>query len=532
MLIKSWYKMEKLQGSSCKMDAAAMTKAQAVASPVLQRLIDFLTSDPSMLEMLFDYVKVSEVESEELATSLVFIFSSMGKGHELIQQAIRSSTAHVRDGLLLRGMSFNMSVLSEYARCWGKKYLSTILKGPLQCLLSSKARFEIDPKRLAEGEKLEENRDQLAEQVGQIIRNVTASQPPEEIASVLRLLLKSLRNEKSTASTSGYLLISTFLFLRFICPAIVSPHLYGLRKKKTTLNKHQQRNLILCAKVIQNIANRTTTTDKEHYLSVLTSFIEESIDRVNSWTNQFLGTVLSPGGAPSAKMKRVNIEPYTAKIRAFLMQNEDDIRSRFEKSSVRQWGASTMLSMDYNRTRDIFLEHMDNLRKELGCSPESAESYEKVWERAERRMKRFEQLTGSQQYPLGKSSSYEDLCGSSSSLSFSSSSEDTKEDLDEVRESVLSQTDNNINPDSNVIFKCWRGSQKKLVILPLAVINYDSLSSAIAKKFSLSDPRALKLNPKNNHQLKSIHSNETLAHFLHTSGTIAENTVIYSLDIS
>jgi len=47
-----------------------------------------------MLEMLFDYVKVSEVESEELATSLVFIFSSMGKGHELIQQAIRSSTAH------------------------------------------------------------------------------------------------------------------------------------------------------------------------------------------------------------------------------------------------------------------------------------------------------------------------------------------------------------------------------------------------------------------------------------------------------
>jgi hypothetical protein len=47
-----------------------------------------------MLEMLFEYVKVSEVESEELATALVFLFSQKGRGRNLLEQALRSGMRH------------------------------------------------------------------------------------------------------------------------------------------------------------------------------------------------------------------------------------------------------------------------------------------------------------------------------------------------------------------------------------------------------------------------------------------------------
>jgi len=61
-----------------------------------------------------------------------------------------------------------------------------------------------------------------------------------------------------------------FIFLRFICPALTSPHIYGLVKDPPSTNA--QRMLILISKVLQNLAG--CKHFKEEYMSPMNEFID------------------------------------------------------------------------------------------------------------------------------------------------------------------------------------------------------------------------------------------------------------------
>lgn len=72
-----------------------------------------------------------------------------------------------------------------------------------------------------------------------------------------------------------YTAVGAFIFLRFLCPAIVAPDVEGLVSEPPT--KEMRRGLLLIAKVIQNLANNVVFGAKEPYMFPLNDFLVQYV---------------------------------------------------------------------------------------------------------------------------------------------------------------------------------------------------------------------------------------------------------------
>lgn len=73
--------------------------------------------------------------------------------------------------------------------------------------------------------------------------------------------------------------VGSFIFLRFFCPAIVSPESIDLDVNPDT--RETRRALLLITKVIQNLANNVVF--KEPHMKVLNPFLSDNIKQVTKF---------------------------------------------------------------------------------------------------------------------------------------------------------------------------------------------------------------------------------------------------------
>ncbi|KAK9473811.1 Rho GTPase activation protein [Dipodascopsis tothii] len=109
----------------------------------------------------------------------------------------------------------------------------------------------------------------------------------DEVPYGIRWICKQIRSltrrkYPNTDDSTGCSLIGAFFFLRFINPAIVTPHAYML--VDSVPSEHPRRTLTLVAKMLQNLANKPTYS-KEHYMASLNDFIVANKARMNRFLN-------------------------------------------------------------------------------------------------------------------------------------------------------------------------------------------------------------------------------------------------------
>eukprot|EP00002_Diphylleia_rotans_P018460 TRINITY_DN3574_c0_g1_i5.p1 TRINITY_DN3574_c0_g1~~TRINITY_DN3574_c0_g1_i5.p1 ORF type:complete len:871 (+),score=139.07 TRINITY_DN3574_c0_g1_i5:51-2663(+) len=214
---------------------------------------------------------VPVTEADEVAKSLVRVFQRYDDSIRLIKIAVKREVAVTESGnTLFRSNSMSCKLLSQFSRMVGSKYLDSVLRQHLNTICSRNITLEIDPYKLKDPVQVEANVKELKMWSQAFLDSIVCS--INECPQPFRIICHHLKTEVCKRfPEKKYIAISSFIFLRFFCPAIVAPHAFGITKKPPP--EESQRTLVLISKVLQNLANGTEFGSKEAWMTEMNSFI-------------------------------------------------------------------------------------------------------------------------------------------------------------------------------------------------------------------------------------------------------------------
>ncbi|EWY90262.1 hypothetical protein FOYG_07841 [Fusarium oxysporum NRRL 32931] len=205
---------------------------------------------------------------------------------ELIVRDMSKSLAGEAN-LLFRGNSLLTQSLEFHMRRLGKEYLEEILQEKLFEINEINPDCEVDPSKIPHESELDQHWTVLIHyttEVWKCIANSANRLPPE-----LRHILKYIRAVAEDRygdflRTVTYTSVSGFLFLRFICPAILSPKLFNLLRDHP--RPHAQRTFTLIAKALQKLANLSNFGKREEWMEPMNRFLNVQRQSVRDYIDQ------------------------------------------------------------------------------------------------------------------------------------------------------------------------------------------------------------------------------------------------------
>jgi hypothetical protein len=176
--------------------------------------------------------------------------------------------------LLFRGNSLLTQALEFHMRRLGKEYIEEILSDKINEINELNLNCEVDPSKLQRGEDVQRHWAQLMQFITEIWECIapSANRIPPELRHILKYVRAVAEDRYGDfLRTVTYTSVSGFLFLRFICPAVLNPKLFGLLRDHP--RPRAQRTLTLIAKCLQALANLSTIGKKETWTQPMNHFI-------------------------------------------------------------------------------------------------------------------------------------------------------------------------------------------------------------------------------------------------------------------
>ncbi|KAG8517233.1 RAS protein activator like-3, partial [Galemys pyrenaicus] len=254
-------------------------RLRVLPSERYKELAEFITFHYARLCGALEPV-LSAQAKEELAAAMVRVLQATGRAQALVTDLGTAELARCggREALLFRENTLATKAIDEYMKLVAQDYLQETL-GELGAggqvvrrLCASTDDCEVDPSKCP-GPELPQHQARLRNSCEEVFENIIHSNDwfPAELGTVFSSWKEACKAQGSEAL--GPRLVCASLFLRLLCPAILSPSLFGLAPEHPAPSP--ARTLTLIAKVIQNLANHAPFGEKEAYMDFMNSFLED-----------------------------------------------------------------------------------------------------------------------------------------------------------------------------------------------------------------------------------------------------------------
>ncbi|XP_036138505.1 ras GTPase-activating protein raskol isoform X4 [Monomorium pharaonis] len=254
---------------------------------VYQEFLEYLKTDyASLCEKLEPVIGVKA--KEDIATALVAVMQREKKAPQFLADLVMMDIHRIDDErLTFRGNSLATKAMEAYLKLTGDRYLQETLGAVVRGAVEG-GDCEVDPLKVSSVAALHKQQQNLRNAVELAWSRILSSHahfPLElrECFHIFRERLAELGREDIADN-----LISASIFLRFLCPAILSPSLFNITHEYP--NEKAARNLTLVAKTLQTLANFTRFQGKENFME----FMNDVLEREAPSMKNFLQLISSP----------------------------------------------------------------------------------------------------------------------------------------------------------------------------------------------------------------------------------------------
>jgi hypothetical protein len=316
-VIKKWYKLPPAEG----IEGSIMLKIQYSASDrgkmnLLQELIPdkfydklyqvllFGELSPLSFVLLFDNDGLipNTAEIDSLLKLIISSESESGINRNrvleiLVNSEVKASMSNI--GTLFRRNSLCSKILTSYLNYYGNRYLIGRFQSFIQQLDEEDLELEVDPHKVSPDQKVDtkKNMSILLKKTEELIKKIleTPNELPYEIRESNAILAEAVSRvfaNENKGNAIVHTAVGGAIFLRFICPALVSPHLFGLLKDAPKRRTH--RTLIIMTKILQNLANGVEFGKKEDFMIKANKLIKNHRKNYIKFIEAVIPETLSP----------------------------------------------------------------------------------------------------------------------------------------------------------------------------------------------------------------------------------------------
>uniref|UniRef100_A0A8C3UD30 Ras GTPase-activating protein 1 n=1 Tax=Catharus ustulatus TaxID=91951 RepID=A0A8C3UD30_CATUS len=156
---------------------------------------------------------------------------------------------------LFRATTLASTLMEQYMKATATSFVHHALKDSILKIMESKQSCELNPSKLEKNEDVNTNLAHLLSILSELVEKIfmAAEILPPTLRYIYGCLQKSVQNKWPANTTMRTRVVSGFVFLRLICPAILNPRMFNIISDSPSPTA--ARTLTLVAKSVQNLAN-------------------------------------------------------------------------------------------------------------------------------------------------------------------------------------------------------------------------------------------------------------------------------------